>query len=639
MQILEKLTYDPNDTSRSVPEHTDKIILPAKILEELMDFMKYDPLPKLPHPLVFKLSTPSNSTYVGVKEFHDLNIDNLYLSQDVIKRLNIGDIENSLLLSLELALNVSDFGDKTDNKARVEIAPRETYLHVSDWKKFLESTLSTSYTAISTNDILTFDIDGHDYILDVKSVKTTNNLKTVCVVDRDIGLVVKLPHGKKDKQKGGGDDEISDLFKDKSGILKAKQKFKLILEPDEIFRCDGEFLISFDKFVGLNRFEFGSIISPKKEWINKTDYETEIFIYVLGKETDGGIKDVTFNVSKVEKDELKKDDDNNGNNEEVDENSIKCEYCDKIISKSSLVLHESFCKRNNIKCSQCNEVFFKKIPEKHWHCCNGTLGTGDWSKYLHDTYLHGEIFNCNVCNYFHGNEYELSLHLARECPKALHECRYCHLCLIRGEPSVTSKFHEVSFHEWKCGSKTTDCSRCGRIVKISNLKAHLRLHDLNRLKQVTPIKCSNKLCLNLSNENNLKLCADCFGPLYSRAHDPDGKKLRQRIERRYILQLRNGCEFKNCQNKLCHNSSDGVLSKDTSMPEIVQYVKDDVMNKTEFSFCVNEGMNFRRYLVEFFKDEDWEIGWVCKSMEMTGGIVPEMKTWLEENAVRKSELS
>lgn len=682
LQILEKLKYNPHDRTKFLPKHTDKIILPERILQNLVDLQKSEDLQSLPHPLVFRLSTPSRNTYVGVKEFHDKDENTLFISEDVAKRLDLkcpvdGKIQNiddgqmditdddndenddnSIILSLELALNVSGFDDgKTE--ATIELSPRENY-RVHDWKTFLEATLSNRYTAITTNDVLSFEIENTKYVLDVVSVKTSENIRTVCVVDRDIELVIRTidsPQEKNDVDRGTPFGEYVDLFGDKKGEMKVTQRVKLNLQPGEVFvaQHDGEFLLGFDQFVDSDRFEYGSMINHLKEWINKTDDEISIFVYGLGSEYDDGLHNLEFTIVKMT------DGEEEGNvevAERLDDDSIRCQYCHNVIKKSSQILHENFCRRNNILCPKgCGKVFLKHIPDSHWHCCS-TYGDTEWSHQLHNQYFHqgngdfcenlGIDITCSICNEYHClNKYTLAQHKSRDCPNSLHECRYCHLILPRGQPTNESRFYGVSSHEWECGSKTTECHKCKKIIKLRDLEMHMKLHDLERLDKPIPIKCNNLLCVNtikLEDSNMVGLCQDCFGSLYSTVLDPEGKKLMQRIERRYILQIKNGCGNKNCNNELCGSSQNCKVPMEIreSMASIVKFVKNEIMTKIKneglkFQFCVSNTMCERKNIISMFEGGDWALGWVCRSNEVVGNNIDGMTQWLENNAVRNAE--
>lgn len=667
LSILEKLKYDPHNRAKVLPRHTDKIILPERVLHSLVDLQKIHGLSSLPHPLVFRLSTPSHNTYVGVKEFHDEDENSIFISEDVSKRLNLippifGEAteqileENVEVLSLELALNVSGI-DNTIKKATIELAPRENY-RVSDWKSFLEATLPTNYTAVTTNDTLTFDFEGQEYILDVISVKTSENIRTVSVIDRDIELKIKTPIGEFKSSSESNDDheaclpgEYIDLFGDKKGEIKVDGRVKLKIAPAEKIIADGEFSLAFDQFVGKLRFEFATMNKPEKEWINKTDDELSIYVYAFGKDTNGSLGPLKFTVGKQD---IKDENDEQGDNEMIDADSVRCVYCKNIIKASSQVLHENFCRRNNVLCPKgCGEVFFKSIPETHWHCCS-TYGDGEWSKQLHVEYMHENSamgVTCELCGEYHClTKYVVAQHVSRECPKALHECRYCHLVVLRGEPSGESRFYGVSSHEWLCGSKTTECHKCNKIVKLRDLETHMKLHDMDRLNKPIPQVCSNSLCVNVvspDKSNVVGLCQDCFGSLYSTVYDPDGKKLLQRIERRYILQVKNGCGSKECENELCGSSARCKVPVETraSMASVVKYVKEEVMKEVlarhgrslHFQFCVPRSMDQRRHFVSMFEGGEWAHGWICKSNELKGNDINAMRQWLENNAVTNEE--
>lgn len=668
LEILEKLTYQPHSGAKILPKHTDKVILPEKILNSLIELQKLHDLGSLPHPLVFRLSTPSQNTYVGVKEFHDKDESSIFLSEDITKRLKIcppihDNIEEypetddqAEILSIELALNVSAI-DNTTKKATIELAPRENY-RVLDWKSFLEATLPANYTAVTTNDVLIFDFDQQQFVLDVISVKTTENIRTVCVIDRDIELKIKTPSGiegdlspeSNNSHRDTLPGEYVDLFGDKEGEIQVGERVKLKIGSAESFVADGEFSLAFDQFVSDSRFETATMDRPEKEWTNDTDDEINIYVYGFGKYYDHSLSAIKFTILK----ERKQDKDSRSEESEIlDADSVRCIYCKNIIKASSQVLHENFCRRNNVLCPEgCGEVFLKTVPSTHWHCCS-TYGDSDWSKKLHSEYMHDDIsvvgVTCEQCKEYHcTTRYILSQHISRDCPKAIHECRYCHLVVARGEPCGESRFYGVSLHEWLCGSKTTECPKCNKIIKLRDLETHLKLHDMDRLNNSIPQVCSNELCVNVVgtvDENALGLCKDCFGSLYSTVYDPDGKKLMQRIERRYILQIKNGCGSRDCENELCGTSAKCKVPSETreSMAGVVKFVKGEVMKevlnrkKLHFQFCVSKSMEHRRRFVSMFEGGEWARGWICKSNEVCGNDVKAMGQWLERNAVTNIE--
>lgn len=649
LQIVEKLKYNPLDKAIVVPKHTDKIILPEKILHILVNQQKIHNLNSLPHPLVFRLSTPSNSTYVGVREFHSFAEDTVYLSEDVCHRLNLTNDDTETFMSIELALNVSGFGDPIE-KSIIELSPREKY-KVHDWKSFLEAILSAKYTAVTTNDVLTFEIDKREYILDVISVKTTNNIRTVCVVDRDVELNIKLPDTtieslEEDENVGSSDGEYKDLFNDETGEIGINERIKISIRSNQILKSNGEFVLGFDRFVNGDRFEFGTMNKPEKSWVNDSNDTVCIYLYGLGVEVDGLITGIKFEIVSDDEDETENIEDEIM----MDADSIRCIYCNNIIKKSSQLLHENFCRRNNIICPDgCGSIFLKTIPKTHWHCCS-TYGNGEWSHKLHVNYMHDTLpgLTCELCEeYSCTNRYTLAQHVSNECPNSIHECKYCHLILPRGIESSESKFHGVSSHEWICGAKTTECHKCGKIIKLRELESHVKLHDMVRLSNCIPQVCSNELCVNtitLDDGNPVGLCKDCFGVLYSNVFDPDGKKLIQRIERRYILQIKNGCGSRTCENRLCGNSNKCEVADDIkkSMAAIVKYVKNEIMSgfslkDCKFQFCVSENIDQRRHIIEMFQNSEWAFGWICKSNEINGNEINQMTQWLENNAVKNVE--
>lgn len=582
-QILKKVIYNHDDARRMVSKHGDKLLLPERILHELVDMQKNKGIEKLPHPLVFRLSTPSDSTFIGVKEFHGEDDTSVFLTQDVKERLRINENVESVKLSIELALNVS--GLEKVKEASIELKPIKSYSDIRDWKAFLESTLSKRYTAITMGDELYFDFNSKEYILKVVKVMTSNAMRTVCVVDRDIDLVIL------------GDNRqeiIRDLFQDRHGHLEEDKVVKIQIKEGDIIESEGSFAVG-DEFVSRNRFEWATMGDCA---VYKSDAKKYLFAF----------ESLDFKL--ISKEEAK-------SNDETKE-SVQCQYCKQMVSKISQVMHENFCQRNNIKCDECNAFFFKRIPETHWDCC-GRSGNDQLSKFLHEEYLHKNV-TCS-CGIAFVNNYERCLHISLECPSGVHECRFCHLVLPRGELTTESRYHNVTSHEWECGSKTVKCYKCGKIVKIRDIQLHEEFHRLDTISN-EPIGCTNVLCPNLrDNGNPLGLCIECFSPLYSNVHDPDGKKLASRMERRYILMMKNGCGDDECDNELC-NTGD-------SMGDIVKRVK--AMDSGLLQFCVDKKRREKMRMVTVFEGSEWSKGWVIRGLKECGWTINGVIPWLDSN--------
>ncbi|KKK17806.1 hypothetical protein ARAM_002078 [Aspergillus rambellii] len=270
---------------------------------------------------------------------------------------------------------------------------------------------------------------------------------------------------------------------------------------------------------------------------------------------------------------------------------VQCKNCQRWVPQRTFILHESFCFRNNVLCPQCKNVFQKRSPEwqNHWHCPHdSTYGNGPASKQRHDSICHS-THSCRACGFSADSLQHLAQHRTTVCPAKPILCQFCHLVVPQqGESDPDMHDPEVLLsgltpHELVDGGRTTECHLCNKIIRLRDMKTHLRHHDLDRLSRPPPQLCLNQNCGRTLDgrgggvqssikpgTDTLGLCSICFGPLYVDTYDPEGKALRRRIERRYLSQLMTGCGKPWCQNEYCktgkqnHSSSSSSSSASSS---------------------------------------------------------------------------
>lgn len=143
--------------------------------------------------------------------------------------------------------------------------------------------------------------------------------------------------------------------------------------------------------------------------------------------------------------------------------------------------------------------------------------------------------------------------------------------------------------------------------------------------------------------NDLGLCSICYGPLYVSMHDPEGRAMRRRIERRYISQLISGCGKSWCKNAFCKTakakSGKGVESLTTQLAlPIVKPLMDAIPDKSQrCHFCVDEGSQKRRVLAEMVAAEGvYDLEWCVAGLEAEGGGLDAARTWLGNWAPKKA---
>ncbi|KAK4201528.1 ubiquitin fusion degradation protein UFD1-domain-containing protein [Triangularia verruculosa] len=354
-------------------------------------------------------------------------------------------------------------------------------------------------------------------------------------------------------------------------------------------------------------------------------------------------------------------------------NEEQCRNCQQMIPKQTIVLHENFCLRNNIVCPQCKNVFQKRSVEweNHWHCPAHpeSYGSSLLSKAKHD-YVQHTAHTCTSCGpsspFTFPSLPELARHCTTICPRKLILCQFCHLEVPQeGDPLDPSSEAEtvlsgLTAHERADGGRTTDCHLCGAIVRLRDMAAHIAHHELDKARKPKPELCRDELCgrtlhgigprgqinggthMGQGPGNSLGLCSLCFAPLYVNMHDPEGKALRRRVERRYLTQLTAGCGKKWCQNEWCKTgrANRGLETLGTSVSTALPLVKPLLEAITDHSqslhFCVDETSQRRKKTAEMLAAEGvWDLEWCIAAMEAEGGNLNKARGWLADWAPTK----
>ncbi|KAK4177244.1 ubiquitin fusion degradation protein UFD1-domain-containing protein [Triangularia setosa] len=351
----------------------------------------------------------------------------------------------------------------------------------------------------------------------------------------------------------------------------------------------------------------------------------------------------------------------------------QCRNCLQMVPKQMIVLHENFCLRNNVICPQCKNVFQKKSAEweDHWHCPvhPEAYGSSLLSKSKHE-YVQHTAHTCAACGpsspFTFPSLPELARHCTTICPHKLILCQFCHLEVPQeGDPLDPSSEAETVLsgltpHERADGGRTTDCHLCGSIVRLRDMAAHVAHHEFDKVRKPKPELCRDELCgrtlhgigprgqvnggthMGQGPGNSLGLCSLCFAPLYVNIHDPEGKALRRRIERRYLTQLTAGCGKKWCQNEWCKTgrANRGLETVGTSVSTALPLVKPLLEAITDHSqqmhFCVDEASQRRKKTAEMLAVEGvWDLEWCVAAMEAEGGNLNKARGWLSDWAPTK----
>lgn len=361
------------------------------------------------------------------------------------------------------------------------------------------------------------------------------------------------------------------------------------------------------------------------------------------------------------------------NAQEPSADEEQCKNCLQWVPKRTMILHENFCLRNNIVCPQCKSVFQKRSLEwqNHWHCDFGDgHGSSAESKAKHDAIFHTPhpCPNCGPEQTFPSLPL-LARHRTTVCPSKLILCQFCHLEVPQeGDPTDPASEAETAItgltpHERVDGTRTTDCHLCGKIIRLRDMPAHIANHELDKKYREAPAICRDKLCgrtldgvgprgqvgagtrMGQGPGNDLGLCSICFSPLYASMHDPEGKALRRRIERRYLTQLMTGCGKKWCANEWCKTGRKnlGLEPKATAAAGLMAETKPlvlDVDNKSKpMVFCVDEGGQKRRMVADVLATEGvWDLEWCVAAAEAEGPNMDRVREWLRNWAPVKGVL-
>ncbi|RFU78173.1 ubiquitin fusion degradation [Trichoderma arundinaceum] len=344
----------------------------------------------------------------------------------------------------------------------------------------------------------------------------------------------------------------------------------------------------------------------------------------------------------------------------------QCTNCLQWVPKRTMVLHQNFCLRNNILCPICKSVFKKGSPEyeAHWHCSHDEAhGDSPLGKAKHDQVFHTD-HRCPACEFSTNSLSDLARHRTSVCPGKIILCRFCHLEVPQEgdpfNPSPEVVLSGMTAHELADGARTTECHLCDKIIRLRDMETHLKHHELDKVNRSKPSICRNVNCgrtlygvgprgqIGTASSqaktpgNDIGLCSLCFGPLYVSMHDPDGKALRRRIERRYLSQMMTGCGKSHCANEWCKTgrSNSGLEPKGSSAAAVLPLVKPllaGALDALEPSyFCVDETSQTSRKLAGMVAaDKAWDLEWCVAAAESERADLDKMRDWLQSWAPRR----
>lgn len=699
---------DANLATSLTSQLSDKITLPASVLEAIVAQAPT----ALPSPLTFRLSNPAQPqrrpTHVGVREFSG--------TEGVAKIPRVVAERIGLELNQSVAVQYLALPKATSLTLSVL---EDDDASVDDWKALLEAQLRSGYTALTKGDTLIISDpasrNGKFYQCLVSDLKPED---AACIIDTDIDLHIVTPNtgnttpeSSNSKRKGVSEALSVPIVVPADGTSTALPKLSpghdvnLIIDkwnqtlPINITLSNITTEMNVNLFVGTSEYSTSSDVFLWSTLLEPADSAEKTITIASGAEllrdyeanTDKiadkvyiavhteGSTEVSSLVVTVDQTPIVQNADLSDTDTRNSDSKL-CPNCHKTVPAQSYQMHAVFCERNNVLCPRgCGKLFLRRdggVPATHWHCDECTVqqhhqcvyGNSAASQVLHDKYFHEAVLACPQCLPDAQNvggfpsRVALALHRSTACSGRLHICRFCHLRVPQEDTTYVDRANGLTGHETRCGSKTTDCPTCGKIVKLSLLTSHMEYHNSQRLNQTTaPVLCSNGNCVrtlasnNTMSDNSLGLCAMCFGPLHSTVYDPTGTKLFQRVERRYVIQATRGCGKSWCTNHTACASANPTL-RTGGMAKVMPLVQaltaraaannnnntnnnDDILLLPRFEFCVDEMTTKRKLFVDMVVEDEcvYARSWVARAVEEAKGNEQRARQWLETHAIKLSE--
>ena len=711
-----------SDTSRAVSSSFDPFNPHTFAAENEARNRVAEQQQQLPHPLTFKLVNPLNNrvAYCGVREF---SAEESEIGLSAVLRDALGIKPSNSSPSREVSPNESvQATSQTPDQQKVTVhakqLPKGTYVRLrpleagydpEDWKSLLERYLRDNFTTLTNGEILsvkTRQRESFQFLVD----KFEPAGDAICIIDTDLEVQIEALNeeqaretlrqklAKKQHQPGTPDGsspggEISFGAKE-SGQVVQGEYVDYKISP---WKWSGQDVL-IDLEIPQDHAEVDLLISPLSSkqrakprpddhiWSDFTSNQSKsillagshpafesteaLYISVHAYPSEGAPLPLPIpfvlrarlpeaDISSVKADYR----------QDPAPDEVICKNCHQSIPKQTLPLHEVFCYRNNVACADCHRVFLRSSPywKSHWHCPDDSAqGDTTSSQTKHNTIFHPATnLACPDCEAQSSSLPALAAHRTSTCPGKEILCQFCHLIVPQqgsDDPSFTDPevlMSGLTPHELSDGNRTTECHLCSRIVRLRDMKAHLMLHDRDRLLRPKPRICRNRLCGRTIQETQIKeaterlgLCSECFGPLYVTSYDPEGKALKRRTERRLLQQVMAGCGKNWCHNtEVCRTGrknatgEDQIITAKDALPTVRKLLEIPGGIGPLF-FCVDEPSQRRKELAErLAESQEYEVEWWVKGLEETragAGDTPEdssrrAREWLETRAPKVGE--
>ena len=671
---------------------------------------------QLPHPLTFRIVNPNNGrvVYAGIREFsaeeNEIGLSPflqaaLGLANGGEEHLSDGD-KPVAEFSITKLSTVTIHATRLPKGTYVRLRPLEAGYDPEDWKSLLERYLRDNFTTLTNGEILTVPGGRHQYFRFLVD-KFEPGGEGICVVDTDLEVDIEAlneeqaretlkrklakaqhapgttegssPGGNlalgvetsgqvlpgeyvdyelKDWKRGQALDIGLDVELEDAGLdlfvspLSARQRSR----PRDEEHVFGDFSEHASKRLKL---------SPTN--VELEDAESiyiSVHAYRHAQQSTRSGRPTPFTLQATAS-PLKLADDTPSGTSVAALDEVICKNCRQNIPKRTLPLHEAFCYRNNILCFHCSNVFLKNSEawKQHWHCPHDdAYGNALSSQTKHDSIFHPSTpIQCPSCDFSAASIPDLARHRTSLCPGKEILCQFCHLVVPQqgpDDPSFTDPevlLSGLSPHELADGARTTECHLCNKIIRLRDMRTHLRFHDRDRIARSKPRLCRNMICGRTLKDQDrarvdkeqLGLCGDCFGPLYVTSYDPEGKALRRRVERRLLQQLMAGCGKPWCGNEVAcrtgkknNTDMDETITAKNALPMIKPIMDELARGETaELRFCVDEASQKRRIIGGMIAGEgEYEVEWCVKALEEEHNDLGKARDWLKDRAPKIGEV-
>ncbi|KAG0361550.1 hypothetical protein BG005_007969 [Podila minutissima] len=625
-----------------IPYPGDKIILPQRALESLIqahansppprtpspqELANYDPTSwepspfdlrqpqkprELPSPLTFQIRNPANRafTHGGVREF-SADDNTIHLPAWMMTSLN-------LAVSDQVMVKFQDLPKGTWAKFRPLTMD---YTEIVDFRAAFEAFLRSHYNTLTAGEVLTIEQAKRPYQFIVEELKPAN---AVCITDTDLEVDIEpLDTDMKDSNGIKHMSEVRIAKEMKDQVLKigtessgkvgvdSYQRWKVdvpirtsgiqitvnVQEPGDL-----DVLVSTKSPVTLQDHIWGNFesVGPRIVTIAAADqdYATQqdsqsLHIGIFGRasssstgssSTPQGEVDYSVLVQYHDGPSIAASSSGGTSSAQPNENAPgyqPCTNCGSWIPERTMMLHTNFCLRNNTKCDKCGQVMKKEDALNHFHCDHCDKHGDISEKKKHMEICHG-WYQCPCGSFESAQLPDLALHRRTDCSERFIICRYCHTLVQQGALSSNARdrIRGLHAHESYCGDRTIQCQKCTQMVSLKDVQVHAKNHEYQRQNQATPKLCTNQNCVRARSTNVLGLCQLCFGPYWVPTEDPKHQKLVQRLARKYHSQLMTGCGNSWCRNQYCATSRGQEMDATSAATELMVILKEAKIGNT-----------------------------------------------------------